>query len=143
MLLMKRNQEPTISDFVSQFFNNELANRMEDGFNVLRPKANIKENEKSYEIEMQVPGFDKKDFAIEVEDNTLKVSAKVEDKKEEKDKKGQIIHEEYISKSIERNFQLSNIVDSSKIAAKYKNGILHINVPKKEDAVVKKMIEIS
>ncbi len=140
---MKRNQEPTISDFVSQFFNNELANRMEDGFNVLRPKANIKENEKSYEIEMQVPGFDKKDFAIEVEDNTLKVSAKVEDKKEEKDKKGQIIHEEYISKSIERNFQLSNIVDSSKIAAKYKNGILHINVPKKEDAVVKKMIEIS
>ncbi len=140
---MKRNQEPTISDFVSQFFNNELANRMEDGFNVLRPKANIKENEKSYEIEMQVPGFDKKDFAIEVEDNTLKVSAKVEEKKEEKDKKGQIIHEEYISKSIERNFQLSNIVDSSKIAAKYKNGILHINVPKKEDAVIKKMIEIS
>ncbi len=140
---MKRNQEPTISDFVSQFFNNELANRMEDGFNVLRPKANIKENDKSYEIEMQVPGFDKKDFAIEVEDNTLKVSAKVEEKKEEKDKKGQIIHEEYISKSIERNFQLSNIVDSSKIAAKYKNGILHINVPKKEDAVIKKMIEIS
>lgn len=137
---MKRNQEPTISDFVNQIFNNDFVNRMEESFNVLRPKANIKENEKSYVIEMMVPGFSKKDFAIEVENETLKISANVD--KKEKDSNEQYIHEEFSKMSIERNFTLSNNIDTKNISASYSNGILNITVPKKEETIIKKMIEI-
>jgi HSP20 family protein len=140
MLVMKRNQEPTISDFVNQIFNNDFVNRMEESFNVLRPKANIKENEKSYVIEMMVPGFSKKDFAIEVENETLKISANVD--KKEKDSNEQYIHEEFSKMSIERNFTLSNNIDTKNISASYSNGILNITVPKKEETIIKKMIEI-
>ncbi len=140
MLVMKRNQEPTISDFVNQFFNNGYLDRIEESFNVLRPKSNIKEGEKAYEIEMLVPGFEKKDFAIEVENDTLKISAKVEnEKKKEEDN---YIHNEFSKMSIERNFTLSNNVDVKKISASYNKGILTIKVPKKEETIVKKMIEI-
>ena len=139
---MKRNQEPTISDFVNQFFNNDYINRMEESFNVVRPKANIKELDKSFEIEMAVPGFEKKDFAIEIENETLKISANVEKKEEEKDSNDNLIHTEFSKKSIERNFKLSNNIDSKNIAATYNNGILNITVPKKEEATIKKMIKI-
>lgn len=142
MVLMKRNQEPTISDFVNQFFNNDYINRMEESFNVIRPKANIKEMEKAFEIEIAVPGFEKKDFAIEIENETLKISAKVEMNDEEKDSKDNLIHSEFSKMSIERNFKLSNNIDSKNIAATYTNGILSITVPKKEEAIIKKMIEI-
>lgn len=142
MVLMKRNQEPTISDFVNQFFNNDYINRMEESFNVVRPKANIKELDKSFEIEMAVPGFEKKDFAIEIENETLKISANVEKKEEEKDSNDNLIHTEFSKKSIERNFKLSNNIDSKNIAATYNNGILNITVPKKEEATIKKMIKI-
>ena len=140
MLVLRKNQQPTISDFVNQFFNNDYINRMEESFNVISPKSNIQEFEKNYQIDMIVPGFNKKDFAIEVEDDNLRVSAKVENKKEEKN--DQFIHEEFEMKSIERSFKLSHVIDSSKISATYSNGILSINVPKKADAVIKKMIEI-
>ena len=142
MVVMKRNQEPTFSDFVNQFFNNDYINRMEESFNVIRPKANIKEMEKSFEIEMAVPGFEKKDFAIEIENDTLKISAKVEKKEEETDSNDKLIHTEFSKMSIERNFKLSNNIDSKNITATYNNGILNITVPKKEEAIIKKMIEI-
>jgi len=142
MVLMKRNQEPTISEFVNQLFNNDYINRMEESFNVVRPKSNIKELEKSFEIEMAVPGFEKKDFAIEVENETLKISAKVEKKEEETDSNDKLIHTEFSQMSIERNFKLSNNIDSKNIAATYNNGILNITVPKKKEATIKKMIEI-
>ena len=140
MLVMKKKEQPTISDFVNQFFNNDYINRLEEGFNVLRPKANIKEDEKAYVIEMMVPGFSKKDFAIEVENDTLKISASVE--KKEKESNDRYIHEEFSKMNIERNFTMSNNIDSKKISASYSNGILNITVPKKEETLIKKMIEI-
>lgn len=142
MLVMKRNQEPTMSEFVNRFFNNDYVNRMEESFNIAHPKANIKEAEKSFEIEMIVPGFEKKDFAIEVENETLKISAKVENKTEDQNANDKFIHTEFTKMSVERNFKLSSNIDNKNITAAYNNGILTINVPKKKDALIKKMIEI-
>jgi HSP20 family protein len=105
------------------------------------PKANIKELEKEYVIQLAVPGYTKKDFELNVEDDTLKISAQKEVKKEEKDG-DKLIHSEYYIDSFERSFTLSKNVDVDKIGAAYKDGILTVTIPKKEEVLLKKMIKI-
>ncbi|NLL28768.1 MAG: Hsp20/alpha crystallin family protein [Bacteroidales bacterium] len=97
-------------------------------------KVNISETDKKYQIDLSAPGFDKKDFKIEVNDNTLTISNEQrEEKKEEKkeDEKSYSRREFYYC-NFSRSFILPETADSSKIGAEYKNGILEISIPKKE-----------
>ena len=146
MLLTRKMYQPTMNELVDQFFNSDYINSIENSFNVSRPKANIQNLGDVYQIEMLVPGFDKKDFEISVEDEMLKVSAKMEMKKEEKgknsDQTNSFLHQEFEMQSVERNFKLGHKIDATKIKASYEQGILKIVVPKKEDAIVKRLIEI-
>jgi len=140
MLLVKRNQT-AMPSILSEFFNNDFLERVEKTANSFMPKANIKELEKEYIIELAVPGYSKKDFELNVEDDTLTISAKKEVKKEEKDG-DKIIHSEYFIDSFERSFTLSKNVDTDKIEASYKDGIMSVKIPKKEEVLMKKMIKI-
>ncbi len=140
MLLVKRNQS-AMPSILSEFFNNDFLERVEKSATNYMPKANIKELEKEYVIELAVPGYSKKDFELNVEDDTLKISAQKEVKKEEKDG-DKLIHSEYFIDSFERSFTLSKNVDVDKIGAAYKEGILTVTIPKKEEVLLKKMIKI-
>ena len=138
--MVKRNSSPVLSDLIDNFFSNDIVDRMDRSLKVM-PKTNVLENEKDYSVEMMVPGYDKSDFQLNVENNMLIVSANKEEKKEEKND-SKVIFREYSVKSFERSFTLSNDVDSNKIEAKYENGVLSIHIPKKEEAIVKKLIKI-
>ena len=140
MLLVKRNQS-AMPSILSEFFNNDFLERVEKSASNFMPKANIKELEKEYVIELAVPGYSKKDFELNVEDDTLKISAQKEVKKEEKDG-DKLIHSEYYIDSFERSFTLSKNVDVDKIGAAYKDGIMTVTIPKKEEVLLKKMIKI-
>ncbi len=140
MLLVKRDQT-AMPSILSEFFNNDFLDRVEKTASAYMPKANIKEFEKEYVIELAVPGYSKKDFELNVEDDTLKISAKKEVKKEEKEG-DKLIHSEYFIDSFERSFTLSKNVDADKIEASYKDGIMMVTVPKKEEVYLKKMIKI-
>jgi len=140
MLMVKRNSSPVLSDLIDNFFSNDIVDRMDRSLKVM-PKTNVLENEKDYSVEMMVPGYDKSDFQLNVENNMLIVSANKEEKKEEKND-SKVIFREYSVQSFERSFTLSNDVDSNKIEAKYENGVLSIHIPKKEEAIVKKLIKI-
>jgi len=126
---------------LSEFFNNDFLERVEKSASNYMPKANIKELEKEYIIELAVPGYSKKDFELNVEDDTLKISARKEEKKEEKEN-DKLIHSEYYIESFERSFTLSKNVDVDKIGAAYKDGILTVTIPKKDEVLLKKMIKI-
>ena len=148
MLLVKRNQS-AMPSILSEFFNNDFLERVEKSASNFMPKANIKELEKEYVIELAVPGYSKKDFELNVEDDTLKISAQKEVKKEEtrseagrRDDGDKLIHSEYYIDSFERSFTLSKNVDVDKIGAAYKDGILTVTIPKKEEVLLKKMIKI-
>ena len=148
MLLVKRNQS-AMPSILSEFFNNDFLERVEKSASNFMPKANIKELEKEYVIELAVPGYSKKDFELNVEDDTLKISAQKEVKKEEtrpehgrREDGDKLIHSEYYIDSFERSFTLSKNVDVDKIGAAYKDGILTVNIPKKEEVLLKKMIKI-
>ena len=140
MLLVKRNQS-AMPSILNEFFNNDFLERVEKSVSTFVPKANIKELEKEYQIELAVPGYSKKDFELNVEDDTLKISAHKEIKKEDKDG-DKLIHSEYYIEDFERSFTLSKNVDVDKIGASYKDGIMTVTIPKKEEVLLKKMIKI-
>lgn len=89
-----------------------------------RMRTNIKENEKDYEMELELPGFDKKDIKISLDNGYLTVSAA---KKAEEGKK--YLRRE-ISESVSRSYYVGSSVTQEQIKAKYDNGILRLNVPK-------------
>jgi len=94
------------------------------------PSANFTEIEKEYTIELAAPGLSKKDFTIEMENDLLTISAEKEEEKNEKE--NGFTKKEYSFNTFSRSFTLPENAKSEKIDAKYENGILTINVPKKE-----------
>lgn len=106
------------------------------------PSANVIENDKEFKLELSVPGFEKKDFKIDVHDGILSISAEKEQKSEEK--KENYRKKEFSYSSIRRSFAMPENVQDEKIDAKYDNGILNIVLPKKaiESSKPKKAIEV-
>lgn len=108
------------------------------------PAVNIHETDKIFVVDMAVPGMERKDFKVELDNGWLKISADKSINKEEDDKA--YSRKEFSYYSFERSFQLpDNMVVQDKISAKYKDGILSIEIPKSEQAILKpiKQIKIS
>lgn len=106
------------------------------------PATNIKETNKHFELELRVPGFEKENFDINVDDNRLIISAKHESSSEDTKENEKYTRREFSQTMFSRVFTLPKNVDVEKIAAKYKRGILSIEIPKKEEEkpVVNKQI---
>lgn len=104
-------------------------------------KCDIYEKDGNYHIEMDVPGFDKKDISIEANDGYLTITAEKNSEDEEKNENKNYIRRERVYGKVERSFYLGDL-DQDKIDAEFKNGILSIVVPKKEETSNKKRIEI-
>jgi HSP20 family protein len=92
--------------------------------------TNIKESEKNYQIEFQVPGFKKEDIEINIEDNILKISGNVENSKEDENIKYN--RREFYKKSFAKSYHIPDDVNEDSIKAECKDGILTINIDKKE-----------
>ena len=90
-------------------------------------KTDVKETENNYEIEVDLPGFDKKDVSISLNDGYLTISAKKENATNENEHK--YIRRERYYGSCQRSFYVGDI-DENEINARLENGILTINVPK-------------
>ena len=106
------------------FLSDKLASRV--------PAVNIAETENEFNIELAAPGLKKEDFKINLDKNVLTVSA---DKKTENVEEGKKFSKrEYSYNSFTRSFTLPETADHTKIAAEYTDGILKLNVAKKEEA---------
>jgi HSP20 family protein len=103
------------------------------------------ETENEFKVEVAAPGMEKKDFNINLDNNVLTISSEKEETKEEKDKKGNYTKREFSYSSFQRSFTMPDSVNVDKIAAAYKDGVLNITLPKREEAKVKpaKVIKIS
>ena len=144
LLVRNSNQVPSLLD---RFFDGEMfdwANRNFSNTNTTLPSVNIKENADAFTVEVAAPGFDKSDFKLELNHNTLTISS---DKKVEKEtKEGEFFTKrEYSYQSFIRSFTLPQIADGERIEASYENGILTVGIPKKEEAKPKpaRTIEIN
>lgn len=130
-----------LSDFFdnNRFFGNHW---FEKEFNNSLPAVNIKEDGKQFDIEFAAPGFNKNDFKIDVENNVMTVSAEKKEEKNEENKR--FTRREFNYNSFSRSFTLPQSVNADKIDAKYNEGVLHLQVPKKEEtkALPKKQIKV-
>ena len=107
------------------------------------PKVNIVQNDDWTELRIAIPGLDKKDIQLNIEDNILTIESHKEDKMEEMEGKT-ILLKEFDYANFKLEYKLSDNVDINKIDAKYTDGILKVKLPyKKEDETVKhKKIEL-
>lgn len=111
------------------------------GVNV--PSVNIKESPKEYTLEVAAPGLERKDFNIEVDNGSIRISAEKEEKKEETKEDNGYSRKEYSFNSFMRTFNLPENIKESDIDAKYENGILMIHVPKAKETPTKQVKKIS
>ena len=150
MSLIRRNGNlfssfPSVfnDDFLTRdLFNWGLSNNSMTGTTI--PAVNIKETAESFEVEMAAPGMTKDDFKIELEGNVLTISSE-KNLENEVDDGEKYSRKEFSYQSFQRTFTLSKeVVDEEKIEAKYQNGVLHLTIPKKEEAKKKppRMIQI-
>ena len=96
------------------------------------PAVNVTENKESYMVSLAAPGLKKEDFHINVEGNMLTISSEKEESKEEKEEK--YTRKEYNYSSFSRSFTLPDEVNQEKIDALYKEGVLRLVLPKKDEA---------
>lgn len=141
-LIRFTNQFPNLFD---RFFENDMfdwSNRNFSNTNTTLPAVNVKEDPDAYNVEMAAPGFEKKDFKIELNNNVLTISSekKVENEISENEN---FTKREFSYQSFCRSFSLPLTVENEKITAKYDKGILKVYIPKKEEAKPKPVKQIT
>jgi HSP20 family protein len=144
-LIKRENYLPTWSNFFNDFLNRDWYDWSNQNFsltNTTIPAVNIKENENEFEVDMAAPGMEKDDFRLELNNNVLTISSEKQSESHS-DKGKNITRSEFSYQSFSRSFTLPAIVETDGITAKYENGILRVNIPKKEEAKPKPMKQIS
>ena len=132
MSIVKRNNDlrPFYSSLLDDFFSS-YGETMEQR---RLPALNVKENEKTLTLDLQVPGMNKDDIKLEYKDGYLTISCEKREEKEEKDKDQKFLRKEFSCVSFHRTVELpEDKYNVGKAEASYKDGILEITMPKNEE----------
>ncbi|MCR5469281.1 MAG: Hsp20/alpha crystallin family protein [Lachnospiraceae bacterium] len=95
-------------------------------------RTDVSENEKGYKLEVELPGYNKEDISAELNDGYLTINAKKETNNDEKDKDGNYIRRERYTGSCQRTFYVGEEVEQEDIFARFADGVLTLDIPKKE-----------
>jgi len=138
--LLNRNGEVGFFDpFFEALFNDGSEGK---NYGVLAMKTDIKEAGDNYVMDVELPGFEKKNIGLSLKDGYLTITAKVDRADDEKDKKGNYVHRERFSGVSSRSYYVGEIEEKS-VKASYKDGILSILFPKEEVAKVEQKHSIA
>jgi len=123
MLVPRRNSFDLFDDFFDDgLFSKNTKNLM---------KTDIREKNDKYLVDIDLPGFEKENINLSLDKGYLNISAKVE-KEENDDEDEKFLHRERFYGECSRSFYVGEDVEEKDIKAEFKNGILKIEVPKKE-----------
>lgn len=140
--LARQNNFPSL---IENFFGRDMNDFFNQGMSAMSnvPAVNVVEHNDGFRIEVAAPGLKKEDFKLNLNHNNLTISAYQENKTEEKENE-KYTRREFSYSSFQRTFMLPNSVEADQIKAHYTEGVLAIEIPKREDAKVKppRQIEI-
>ncbi len=123
MLVPRRNSFDLLDDFFDDsFFTRKEKNLM---------KTDIREKKDKYIVEVDLPGYDKKNIDLSLENGYLNIKAKTEKNEEHKDE-GKYLHKERFYGECSRSFYVGEEIEEKDIKAEFKDGILKVELPKKE-----------
>jgi len=139
------NLFPSLPSLLEDFFSRDWADstlaNMNHGFTL--PAVNVQETNDDFILEVAAPGMKRDDFKVELDNNVLTISSNREEKQEDQNNEN-FTRREFSYQYFQRSFSLpENKVEGDKISARYVDGILHITVPKKDEAKVKPIKQIS
>ncbi len=128
------NKRGSVPSIVDEFFGKDMLSNFFDDYQtgICIPAVNIIEGKEDFRIEVAAPGLNKDDFTIDIKNNVLFISSEKSEQDENKEEK--IMRREFSYSSFSRSFSLPNSVDTERISANHKDGILNIIIPKKEEA---------
>lgn len=133
---LSNNWFPSMPSFFDRFFDGDLMDWNSSNFsstNTTMPAVNVKENNNEFLIEVAAPGMTKEDFNVNYDNGRLTISSEKKNESEEKDDE-KVTRREFSYQCFQRSFTVSEqLVESEKITANYKNGILHVTLPKREE----------
>ncbi|MBI6116604.1 Hsp20/alpha crystallin family protein [Salegentibacter maritimus] len=147
MSLIKRNEANWLPSVFDDMFKTDwlggTTNVNSIGTSI--PAVNIQETDDHFKVEVAVPGKTKEDFNIELDNDVLTISSEEKKESETSEKNGRYTRKEFSYSTFKRAFGLPDSVNSEKISASYEDGVLAIELPKREEAKVqpKRMIDIS
>ncbi len=127
---------PNFDDFFESFFNGWPASERQSDA-LWTPHADVRETDKEILIDVEIPGIDKKDIKIEVKDRVLYISGERKQEIKTGDTENRRVERRY--GKFERSFGLPETVNAEKVAAKYKDGVLEVTLPKTEKAKPKEI----
>jgi HSP20 family protein len=131
--------EPVFNDSFEPMFRRFLAPmRPEMEANALQIRVDVEEKDKSYIVHADMPGVKKEDINVRIDGNIVQIDAETKHEKEVKEK-GKVLRSERYFGSISRTFSLTQDVDEAKAVAKYENGVLNLELPKKEATASKRL----
>lgn len=132
MTLVKYRKRPSMMNtfFDDVFARDSFFRDFLNGESVMTPSANVRETEKSFEIELAARGFDKKELNIELNNRVLTLSGIKEEKRE--DTEENYTFREFSYNTFRRSFNLPEGIDEEHIQANYEKGILHVSLPKSD-----------
>ncbi len=129
------NRYRNYSDLMNEMFTEERSCNQHFAI----PPANITESKFDFRIEIAAPGFEKSDFKIDLDKRLLTISL---DKLVDENTEEKFNLKEFNFNSFNRSFRISDKIDTEKINAVYKNGLMQITLPKREEAIEKPAREI-
>lgn len=142
MTLIRRN-DPFLG-LLDDFFTNDWAGgRSVASLNQSLPAVNIKEESDHFTVELAAPGLNKEDFQIDLDNRVLTISSERKEEQNHSDAQGKYTRREFHYASFKRAFTLPETVDTDNIHANYASGVLHIQLPKREEAKQKPVRSIA
>ena len=141
-------------DLYFDSIHNELNNFLRDTFlhpsfsnpltikknSIWRPAVEIKQNDKEYKVKVQLPGVEKNDIDVELDNDFMTITAEIEEEKEQKEEKE--INEKYHTCEFrygkyQRTISFDQPIKASEAKAEYKNGVLCVKIPKQDTETAK------
>ena len=100
----------------------------------LKMRIDVSESDKAYSVKADIPGVKKEDISVRVEGNVVQIDAEARSEKETKGNGDKLLRSERHYGSISRSFSLGQDVDANAVQAKYADGVLSLELPKKAAA---------
>ena len=131
---------PALSDPFDSMFNRFMAPmRMEMENGAVDMRLDVTEVDGKYKVCADIPGFKKEDINVRIDGNIVQIDAAAKKQKETKDEGGKVLRSERWEGAVSRTFSLTQDVDESKATAKYEDGVLTLELPKKASTISKRL----
>jgi HSP20 family protein len=132
--------EPALSDPFESMFKRFMAPmRAEAESGSLDMRVDVSEKDGTYTVRADLPGVKKEDINVRIDGNIVQIDAEVKREKDTKDSGGKVLRSERYYGAVSRAFTVAQDVDESKAVAKYENGVLTLELPKKATTESKRL----